>query len=50
MSHSDVRTGDRLDVAVLKSDAALARQNARTVRCADWYDHLQEGLSTDGPQ
>ncbi len=35
--------GDRLDVAVLKLDRALARQNARTLRCAEWYD-LQRRL------
>lgn len=49
-SYSGVGKGDRLDVAVLKADAALARQNARTTRCADWYDQLQAGLQQDGPQ
>ena len=38
ISRSGIVEGDRLDVAVLKLDAALARQNARTRRCADWYD------------
>lgn len=37
-SRSGIEQGDRLDVAVLKADEALARQNARTLRCADWYD------------
>jgi hypothetical protein len=37
-SRSGIQQGDRLDVAVLKADEALARQNARTIRCADWYD------------
>ena len=50
LSYSGVREGDRLDVAVLKADGALARQNARTARCADWYDQLQAGLQHDGPQ
>jgi len=50
LSYSGVRKGDRLDVAVLKADAALARQNARTMRCADWYDQLHAGLQQDGPQ
>lgn len=50
MSHSGVREGDRLDVAVLKADAALARQHARTTRCADWYDQLQAGLWQGSPQ
>jgi hypothetical protein len=36
-----IQPGDRLDVAVLKADAALSRQNARTLRCADWYDGQQ---------
>ncbi|WP_164736729.1 hypothetical protein [Pararhodobacter zhoushanensis] len=31
-----VLAGERLDVAVLRLDAALARQNARTLACADW--------------
>ncbi len=44
LSYSAVRAGYRLDVAVLKADAALARQNARTTHCADWYDQLQAGL------
>lgn len=30
--------GERLDEAVLLYDEALSRQNARTLRCADWYD------------
>lgn len=50
LSYSGVRAGDRLDVAVLKTDAALARQNARTARCAEWYDQIQAGLRQDRPQ
>lgn len=37
-SRSGIEQGDRLDIAVLKADEALARQNGRTLRCADWYD------------
>ena len=37
-SRSGIERGDRLDVAVLKADEALVRQNSRTLRCADWYD------------
>ena len=40
-----VREGDRLDVALLKVDSALSRQNARTARCADWYDQIQAGIA-----
>jgi hypothetical protein len=43
-SRSGVVDGDRLDVALLKTDAALARQNARTRDCAAWYDELRAGL------
>lgn len=50
-SRSGVQAGDRLDVAVLKTDTALDRQNARTLRCAEWYDQLQAGVQAqDGPQ
>ena len=54
ISRSGVRRGDRLDTALLKTDAALARQNDRTGRCADWYDEIQAGFAGDqdvlGPQ
>lgn len=40
-----VQAGERLDVAVLRLDAALARQNARTLACADWLDATRTGLS-----
>lgn len=53
-SRSGVQRGDRLDTALLKTDAALARQNARTGRCADWYDEIKAGFAGDkdahGPQ
>ncbi len=44
ISRSGIVAGDRLDVAVLKADDALARQNARTLRCAAWYDSQQHSL------
>ena len=54
ISRSGVHLGDRLDTALLKTDAALARQNARTGRCADWYDEIKAGFAGDqdslGPQ
>lgn len=38
---SGVQVGDRLDVALLKTDRALGRANARVVRCAEWHDELR---------
>ena len=38
---SGVREGDRLDVAVLKAERALGRQNARGSRCAAFYDEVK---------
>lgn len=46
-SRSGVQVGDRLDTALLQTDAALTRQNARTRRCAAWYDDLKEGFNPD---
>ena len=40
---SGVKKGDRLDTAYLKAERALERQNARTGRCASWYDRLRLG-------
>ncbi|KIC42252.1 hypothetical protein RA27_02380 [Ruegeria sp. ANG-R] len=42
---SGVAIGDRLDVALLKADAALSGQNDRIQRCADWYDGLRASRS-----
>lgn len=39
---SGVREGDRLDVALVKAERALARQNARTGRCAALWDDVKE--------
>lgn len=41
---SGVRSGDRLDTALLKTDAALSRHHQITRFCADWYDALQDGF------
>ena len=53
-TRSGVREGDRLDSALLKTDAALAEEHRRTDICAAWYDELQAGLAsgenTAGPQ
>lgn len=38
---SGVAEGDRLDLALLKAERALARQNARTGRCAAFYDEVK---------
>lgn len=53
-TRSGVSRGDRLDTALLKTDAALAAEHERTRICAQWYDDLQEGFASDeipeGPQ
>ncbi len=43
---SGVDEGDRLDVALVKTDAALGRANARVGRCARWYADL-DGQGAD---
>jgi hypothetical protein len=48
-SRAGVKQGDRLDVALLKFDAALSRQNGRTTRCGEWYDGLRRGLQARSP-
>ncbi len=47
-SRSGVRKGERLDVALLRTDQALTRQNNRTDRCADWYDELKINTENSG--
>lgn len=49
-SRGGISEGDRLDVAVLKMDEALARQNARTRRCADWYDQQRPDVVQEEDQ
>lgn len=50
LSRAGVQEGDRLDVALLKIDRALTRQNMRTTRCAEWYNHLRAGLQASPPE
>ena len=38
---SGVRQGQRLDEALMRTDAALTAQNARTTRCAGFYDRIR---------
>lgn len=40
IERSGVVLGDRLDVALIKTDQALGRANARIVRCAAWDDAI----------
>lgn len=42
LEQSGVRVGDRLDVALLKSERALGRANARVERCAEFYDSIHQ--------
>ena len=44
---SGVKEGDRLDVALVQTDNALGRANARVSRCAGWHDSIRnEGGGT----
>jgi hypothetical protein len=42
---SGVRVGEPLDVALLRTDQALARANARLGRCGRWYDGIKTGYA-----
>lgn len=42
---SMVRIGEPLDVALLRSDRALGRANARLGRCGRWYDDIKTGYA-----
>lgn len=42
---SGVSEGERLDAALLRTDAALGRANARAARCAAWFDAYREGIA-----
>ena len=44
-ARSGVKIGDRADVALLKTDEALSRQNGRTRRCVDWYRRIRGGVA-----
>jgi len=50
LSLAGVQAGDRLDIALLKIDRALTRQNMRTTRCVDWYGQLRAGLALASPE
>ncbi|WP_286182999.1 hypothetical protein [Labrenzia sp. R4_1] len=38
---SGVQEGEPLDVALIKTDQALGRANARVRRCAAWHDEFR---------
>lgn len=40
---SGVRSGERLDIALVKTDRALGRANDRVGRCAAWHDAKAAG-------
>ncbi|GAB4576668.1 MAG: hypothetical protein Tsb0019_01280 [Roseibium sp.] len=42
---SGVRVGEPLDVALLRTDQALGRANARLARCGRWYDGIRTGYA-----
>lgn len=46
---SGVRPNDRLDTALLRTDAALSQQHSLTRNCAAWYDELREEFSPTLP-
>ncbi len=41
---SGVRMGEPLDTALIRTDRALGRANARVKRCADWHDQVGTGI------
>ncbi|WP_306147266.1 MULTISPECIES: hypothetical protein [unclassified Roseibium] len=41
LERSGVREGEPMDVALIKTDQALGRANARVRRCAAWHDDFQ---------
>lgn len=47
---SGVRLGERLDVALIRTDQALGRANARAARCAAWYDDLTAETAPNGTE
>lgn len=42
---SGVRSGEPLDVALLRTDRALGRANARLERCGKWFDGIKTGYA-----
>lgn len=47
---SGVRAGEPLDVALIRTDQALGRANARVQRCAAWYDENKNGFVRGGDE
>lgn len=47
---SGVVAGDRLDLALVKTDRALARANGQIRECAGWYDEIKTRLEGMGPE
>ncbi len=41
LERSGVQEGEPLDVALIKTDQALGRANARVRRCAAWHDEIR---------
>lgn len=44
-----VKRGERLDTALVKTDAALDRANARTLRCWAWNDEIRKKINREPP-
>ncbi|WP_286202358.1 hypothetical protein [Labrenzia sp. THAF35] len=42
---SGVQIGEPLDVALIRTDQALGRANARVMRCGRWYDEIKQGFA-----
>jgi hypothetical protein len=42
---SRVKLGDRLDIALVKTDRALAQANGQIRECAGWYDAFRKDIS-----
>jgi hypothetical protein len=44
---SGVRAGEPLDLALIRTDQALGRANARVTRCSRWYDTIKSEFSRE---
>ncbi|WP_415715975.1 hypothetical protein [Roseibium sp.] len=49
-ARSGIRAGEPLDVALIRTDQALGRANARVQRCASWYDEIKYGFARSGDE
>lgn len=45
-ARSGVKSGDRMDVALTKTDLALTTQNRRGAACAQWYETLRDAMGS----